>query len=145
MFDAALFSVPRKEDALALAIEEWLATYRRVWEEADPDGAAALFTEDADYRDNIYEEPHRGRDGVRAYWTEVTSVQSDVTVLMGEPFVDGDRVAAEFWTRMAVNGSPVTLAGCLLLEFDETGLCRRLREYWNFAEGTREPPVEWGS
>lgn len=130
---------------MALAIEEWLEEYRRAWEKADADGAAALFSDDAQYRSNIYEEPYHGRDGVRAYWTEVTSVQSDVAVLMGTPFVDGRRVTAEFWTRMAVNDSPVTLAGCLLLDFDEAGLCRRLREYWNLTEGTVEPPAIWGT
>lgn len=130
---------------MALSVEEWLEAYRRAWEEADSDGAAALFTDDAQYRSNIYEEPHRGRDGVRAYWTEVTSVQTDARVLMGTPFVDGPRVTAEFWTRMAMNDSPVTLAGCLLLEFDEGGLCRRLREYWNLTEGTAEPPAVWGT
>jgi hypothetical protein len=34
-------------------------------------------------------------------WTEVTSTQEDVRALMGTPFVDGDRVAAEFWTHDA--------------------------------------------
>lgn len=127
-----------------MATREWLEAYRRAWEGADSDGAASLFTDDAQYRSNIYEEPHHGRDGVRAYWTDVTSVQGNLSVVIGEPFVDGNRVAAEFWTRMAVGGNPMTLAGCLLLEFDETGLCRRLREYFTFIEGTVEPPAVWG-
>lgn len=127
-----------------MLIEEWLEAYRRAWEERDADAAAALFTEDAEYLDNIYEEPHRGPDGVRAYWSGVTASQGDVTVRMGRPFGDGERVAAEFWTNMTVEGAPVTLAGCLLLEFDETGLCRRLREYWSFAEDTLEPSPVWG-
>lgn len=130
---------------MALDIDDWLEGYRRAWEEADPDAAAALFTDDAQYRSNIYEEPYRGREGVHAYWTEVTGAQGDARVVMGTPFVDGGRVAAEFWTRMTVGGNPVTLAGCLLLEFDESGLCRRLREYYEFAEGTMEPPVVWGT
>lgn len=130
---------------MALAIEDWLEAYRKAWEEADSDAAAALFTEDAEYRSNIYEEPHRGRDGVHGYWTEVTAAQTDAQVVIGTPLVDGDRVAAEFWTRMAAGGNPVTLAGCLLLEFDDNGLCRRLREYYEFAEGTMDPPAVWGS
>jgi hypothetical protein len=50
----------------------------------------------------------------------------------------------EFWTTMSAEGNPVTLAGCLLLEFGDDGLCTDLREYWNFAEGTHTPPEGWG-
>lgn len=128
-----------------MSIDEWLETYRRAWEEADAEAAVAIFTEDAQYRSNIYEEPNRGRDGVRAYWTRVTSVQSEVSVLMGRPFIDGNRATAEFWTRMKIEGNPVTLAGCLLLEFDDAGLCRRLREYFTFTDGTVAPPEVWGT
>ena len=59
--------------------------------------------------------------------------------------VDGERVVVEFCTAMRSGGQPVTLAGCLLLDFAPDGRCRRLREYWNFAEETRQPPAVWGS
>ncbi len=124
-------------------LREWADAYRVAWENADGDAAAALFTEGAAYRSLIYEEPHRGRSGVVDYWSGVTSNQSDVTVRMGEPFVDDSKVTVEFWTTMAIEGAPVTLAGCLLLEFDD-GLCSDLREYWNFTDGTHQPPTGWG-
>lgn len=125
-------------------VREWAERYRRAWAEADPEAAAALFTEAASYRDNIYEEPHTGRAGVNAYWSGVTSSQSEIAVRMGTPVVDGKRADVEFWTTMIVEGAPVTLAGCLLLTFDESGLCSDLREYWNFAQGSHEPPTGWG-
>lgn len=128
---------------MTMPVEDWIEAYRVAWEQRDPDAAAALFTEDATYRDNIVEPAHEGQDGVRSYWTSVTAAQSDVAVRMGRPFVDGDRVTVEFWTNMAVNGDEVTLPGCLLLEFDE-GRCRSLREYWHFLPGRHEPPPEWG-
>ena len=126
------------------AVKKWSEAYRIAWEEADSEAAAQLFTEDSSYRNDIYEEPNRGRPGVAEYWTGVTSVQSDVSVRMGTPFVDGDRAAVEFWTTMDIEGNPVTLAGCLLLRFDEDGLCADLREYWNFTDGTHQPPTGWG-
>lgn len=126
-------------------LEDWIEAYRRAWEERDAEAAAALFTSDATYRSNIFEEPHQGRDGVRAYWESVTRTQTDVGVRMGRPFVDGDRVAVEFWTNMKVEGDDVTLPGCLLLDFDAEGRCRRLREYWHFEPGAAEPPAEWGT
>lgn len=131
--------MPTKEQ-----VREWAEAYRVAWETADSEAAAALFTENAAYRSLIYEEPHRGRSGVADYWRGVTSTQSDVTVRMGEPFVDGSKATVEFWTTMEVGGSPVTLAGCLLLDFDESGSCTGLREYWNFTDGTHRPPDDWG-
>lgn len=126
-------------------VEEWADRYRRAWEQADAQAAARLFTDDATYRSNIYEPPHEGRDGVTAYWSWVTAAQSRVRVRMGAPLVEGDRADVEFWTTMDVEGSPVTLAGCLLLRFDDSGLCSQLREYWNFVDGSHQPPPEWGS
>jgi ketosteroid isomerase-like protein len=122
----------------------WAERYRSAWEGADSEAVAALFTEDGIYRDDIYEEPHRGRGGVIAYWDGVTSTQSEVSVKMGKPRVDGNRAVVEFWTTMKVAGNPVTLAGALLLDFDQDGLCNSLHEYWNFTEGSHEPPIGWG-
>jgi hypothetical protein len=125
-------------------VDSWLEAYRSAWENRDAEAAAALFDEHATYRANIFQEPYAGRDGVRDYWTTVTATQEDVRVLMGSPFVDGDRVAAEFWTTMRNDGAEITLPGCLLLRFGEDGLCLALREYWHFEPGRLEPPPEWG-
>jgi hypothetical protein len=125
-------------------VKGWAEAYRIAWENADSEAVASLFTEDASYRSNIYEEPHVGRSGVVDYWIGVTSVQSDVTVRIGEPIIDGERADVEFWTTMSVENAPVTLAGCLLLRFAEDGLCADLREYWNLIEGTHQPPPGWG-
>ncbi len=125
-------------------LEQWIEGYRRAWENRDAEDAAGLFTSDATYRSNIFEPPHEGQEGVRAYWEAVTEAQGDVQVRMGRPFVDGHRVAVEFWANMAVAGDRVTLPGCLLLDFDDEWRCTRLREYWHFEPGEHEPPPEWG-
>ena len=39
-----------------MSVHEWAARYARAWEEADPDAAAALFTEDATYRSDPFRE-----------------------------------------------------------------------------------------
>lgn len=125
-------------------VRAWSDRYRDAWVEADSDAVAALFTEDGSYRSNIYEEPHLGRTGIIEYWSGVTGTQSHAEVRMGEPIVSGNDAAVEFWTTMDVDATPVTLAGCLLLRFDASGLCSELREYWNFEPGTRQPPPGWG-
>lgn len=125
---------------------EWSESYRVAWETADAELAASLFTEHGIYRNDIYQdEPNEGRAGVSEYWSDVTAAQSDVSVLMGRPFVDGDRAVVEFWTTMKVYDDPVTLGGALLLDFDESGLCTALREYFNFTEGYHAPPPGWGT
>ena len=125
-------------------VATWLEAYRRAWEGKDADAAAALFAEDSTYRSNIFEDPYEGPGGVRTYWTAVTSTQEDVRVLVGTPFVDGDRVAAEFWTTMRNDGTEITLPGCLLLRFADDGRCTALREYWHVEQGRRDPPPDWG-
>lgn len=123
---------------------EWIEGYRVAWESRDPEAAAALFTPGATYRSNIVEPAYQGQSGVRAYWESVTAAQTEVRVRMGRPFVDGARVTVEFWTTMRADGDPVTLPGCLLLDFNEAWECQRLREYWHFLPGHYEPPEEWG-
>ena len=123
----------------------WVETYRQAWEECDAEKAASIFTDDSSYRSFIFEEPHIGRDGVRSYWSEVTSTQAEVQVTMGRPIVDGPRAAVEFWTTMENSGEEVTLVGCLLLTFDHDGRCRSLSEYYEFAEGRLDPPAAWGA
>lgn len=129
---------------MAMSVEQWAEAYRKAWEDRDAEAAAALFTEDATYRDNIYEDAHQGHEGVAEYWRGVTASQDAVRVVMGRPYGTEERATVEFWTRMTVGGAPVTLAGCLLLDFDGDGRCRALREYWNFADGDHAPPAGWG-
>lgn len=124
---------------------DWIETYRKAWETGDTDLVLTLFTDDASYRSNPFEEPQVGHEGIRAYWEGVTSVQRDAAVKMGRPFVDGSRVAVEWWTTMVSGGEEVTLPGCLLLRIEPDGRCSDLREYWNFAAGTHGPFEDWGT
>ena len=125
-------------------IVEWVEGYRQAWETKDAEAAAALFAPQSFYRDNIFEEPHANRGGVAAYWAAVTAAQADALVRMGTPYIDGDRVAVEFWTTMLAGGNELTLTGCLLLRFDDDGLCTDLREYWTTLPEIREPFEGWG-
>jgi ketosteroid isomerase-like protein len=125
-------------------VDAWIEAYRRAWEQADTPAAVALFTPDASYRSHPLRPTHAGSDGIAAYWSEVTADQRDPRVRFGDPIVDGDRVAVEWWTTMLAGGDPVSLAGCLLLAFAADGRCRDLRECWNLTEGLVDPPPDWG-
>jgi ketosteroid isomerase-like protein len=125
--------------------EQWLDGYRRAWIERDADGAAALFTDDALYREKAFDPPFVGRDAIRGYWSTVTQGQQDVELRYGTPVVQGHRVAVEWWANLVNDGTPVTLAGEFLLVFDRDGRCRELREYWVLTTGRVDPPEGWGA
>lgn len=135
---------PIASRAVPLTVTEWLAAYRRAWIERDPDAAAALFTDDASYRELPYDKSFIGRSGVRNYWASVTSAQDEVELEYGTPIVESDRASVEWWVTMLNGGAEVTLAGSFVLRFDDDGLCRELREYWHVGEGRLEPPAGWG-
>jgi hypothetical protein len=42
--------------------------------------------------------PFRGHDEIRAYARRNAATQRDKHVRMGRPFIDGSRVAVEWWT-----------------------------------------------
>jgi limonene-1,2-epoxide hydrolase len=128
-----------------VTIDDWIDAYARAWRERDPDAAAALFTEDAIYRSHTFREPHRGSDGIRAYWSSATADQAEVEVRMGRPITAGSRVAVEWWTTMREGDEDVTLPGCLLLRFASDGRCEDLREYWFLEPGRHVPHEGWGS
>lgn len=117
------------------ALEDWLARYGWAWETADPDAAAALFTEDATYRETPFDELMKGRDAIRRYWQEIPDTQRDISfawdVVATDPVVVRWRAG---WVRIR-DGRAITLDGVFLLEFDEaSGLCRTLREWWHLNE-----------
>lgn len=129
-----------------MRIEEWAARYAQAWQGADGDAAGALFTEDATYRSDPFGDARRGRDAIRSYWREATAAQANIEVKIGRIVADGSRAVVEWWAQMDSDGTPATLPGALILDFDESGLCRALREYYNLEVGRRiPPPDDWGT
>jgi uncharacterized protein (TIGR02246 family) len=122
-------------------LRTWLEGYRQAWETRDPEAAAALFSEDARYYETPFLAPAQGRDGVRDYWANATRNQSDITFSYDVVSVSGDRCIARWWAtfRRVSSGITVSLDGIFLLEFNEDGLCRELREWWHRSEaGSQE-------
>jgi hypothetical protein len=123
---------------------DWLERYLRAWVERDAEAASRLFTEDASYREQPFQAPFVGRAAIRDYWARVTSSQTSVELRYGQPVVQGNRLAVEWWANLQTNDGPLTLAGEFLLSFAENGDCHDLREYWLLTHGRVEPPPGWG-
>jgi hypothetical protein len=128
-----------------MQLQEWIESYGRAWEAADEELIVSLFSEDAEYRSSPFRKAFVGHDEIRAYWRRGAGGQRETRVRMGRPFVDGDRVAVEWWTTMIDDGEQVTLPGCLLLRFGPDGRCSHLREYWHVEPGSRDPFPGWGT
>lgn len=125
-------SAANPEAVSEASVAEWLAAYGQAWETQDADAAAALFTENATYRENPHEEPFKGRTGIHAYWSRVTADQRDVS-FTSDVITTFDRSAVAHWSAEFVSvssGARIKLDGVFLLEFDESGLCDALREWW---------------
>jgi hypothetical protein len=123
----------------------WLDAYRTAWITRNPDLIVSLFAETGIYRESPYDSaPLQGHAEIREYWTRVTRFQDDVSLRFGRPVVVGSRIAVEWWVTHRRKGIPSTTSGGFFLQFDESGLCTDLREYWMRNDGTYVPPADWG-
>jgi ketosteroid isomerase-like protein len=114
-------------------LSNWLDAYGNAWETRDADAAARIFSADATYQVTPYEEPHRGQEGVHKYWAGVTENQRNVQFDYEAISVSGNTGIAH-WSAMfdvAPDGPKLELNGIFVLEFDESGKVRQLREWWH--------------
>jgi ketosteroid isomerase-like protein len=116
----------------ATDVERWLAAYEKAWETRDAAQASALFTEDARYYESPYAEPFAGREGIEAYWAEVTANQRDVEFTSKVLSVEGSTGIAHWTARFTIEGPgvEVRLDGIFVLAFEDAGTVRELREWW---------------
>jgi ketosteroid isomerase-like protein len=121
--------------------EDWLKRYGAAWEAGDPDAAAALFTDDAVYRETPFADAMVGRAEIGRYWQEgAADAQRDVTFSSQVWAVNGDVAVAGWQARFtrAASGVRVELDGAFRLVFSRApgGLrCSRLEEWWHRREG----------
>jgi ketosteroid isomerase-like protein len=125
----------------AEAARRWKETWERAWPAGDVDAIASLYAPDAVYRALSFREPDRGTAGVRRYLEANVAAEAEVECHFGEPVVDGNRAAVEWWGSWVESGAPVTLAGATLLRFDADGLVVDHRDYWNDVP-RHEPPYD---
>ena len=85
---------------MPLTPAEWLAAYRDAWLRRDADAAARLFTDDAVYAEQPYQEPFVGPAAVRDYWARVTATQSHIDMQYGTPLTVGNRKLIRFLNRL---------------------------------------------
>jgi ketosteroid isomerase-like protein len=127
-----------------MSVHAWIAGWSKGWAAADPEPIAALYAEDAVFRSHPFREPRLGAAGAREYARWAFADEETVDFRFGEPVVDGDRAAVEYWAILRADGEDRTLFGIALLRFGPDGLVVQQRDYWSMEEGRREPPQGWG-
>jgi len=71
--------------------------------------------------------------------------QESAECWFGEPIIDRDRAAVEYWAVLKETGDKVTtIVGTSMLRFDSEGLCCEQRDTWVTEEGRHEPYEGWG-
>jgi hypothetical protein len=121
-------------------VERWVARYEEAWRSGDAEAAAALFTEDCRFRSHPFREPEDARE----YTLRVFADEEDVEPRFGEPVVEDDRAAVEYWAAMCEDALELTLAGFLMMRFASDGRCSELRDVWTSAPERLSPPEDWG-
>jgi hypothetical protein len=109
------------------------------WPTADVDSIAALYAPGASF----YSQPFRTAQAPAEYARWAFGDQQAAECRFGEPLVDGDRAAVDWWAAVTSgDGSVQSLAGTSLLRFDDDGLVVEQRDAWNEHDGHRDPP-DW--
>jgi hypothetical protein len=115
------------------ALDAWLDSYGAAWETRDAAAAGRLFTADASYLEMPFDAPRKGRAGIEEYWRGVTADQRDVEFESQVIAVNG-KTGIAHWSakfRLQSSGAVIELDGVFVLEFNESGECASLREWWH--------------
>ena len=62
------------------SVEEWLDAYGRAWADGDPEQITQLFSEEATYRDSLFDAAMKGWAAIRQNWQNgAAAAQESVT------------------------------------------------------------------
>jgi ketosteroid isomerase-like protein len=114
------------------AARRWAGVWERGWPEADLEAIAALYADDASF----FSHPFREHQAAREYVAWAFAEQAEAECRFGEPVVEGDRAAVDWWAVITgTDGSIETLAGTSLLRFSAHGLVLEQRDVWSSDAG----------
>jgi ketosteroid isomerase-like protein len=128
-----------RENAVA-----FVDAYGRTWESGDVPGFVDLFSEEVVYVAHATEETVVGRAALASYLRKEDAEQGEVRVRMGNPVIDGNHLAAEFWVTATNAGREATIVGGFVAQLGRDGRCSSFREYWFDVEGHKGPYQGWG-
>ena len=121
----------------AAAARRWVEAWQAAWPAADPDELQGVYADDALF----FSHPFRAGEAPAAYAAWAFADQTAAECRFGEPVVDSDRAAVDWWAVVTSrDGSVETLAGTSLLRFDREGRVLEQRDAWAAHDGRVELP-----
>ncbi len=109
--------------------------YANAWINQDSNAIIELFSEDATYHEWAFDEPHIGHEGIKKYWEDkVIGEQTEIEFKLLDLYLDNERNAAiaEWEANFYINNSEKknNMREVAILEFNNQGKIKSLREYW---------------
>jgi hypothetical protein len=124
------------------AARAWVDAWDRAWRAKEETQLAPVYADDAAHRSRPDREPQHPIDYARQAFAEEAD---DLELWWGEPLVDGNRAAVEWWAALTDSGELVTLAGTSWLTFGDDGRVVEQRDYWTSTPGRATPWPGWSS
>jgi steroid delta-isomerase-like uncharacterized protein len=129
--------VPRDTRAARIAIVE---KHIRLENAHDLDGVLGTFGESAQYDDEPWGEHHKGRDGVRSFYSSLMQALPDLEILVQQRHVTDDAIIVEAlirgthrgaWRGLPPTGRRVDIPLCGVYTFDENDRLAGERIYYD--------------
>jgi ketosteroid isomerase-like protein len=115
------------------SVSQWLQDYVAAWKSYDPEAIRALFSEQATYRYNPYDEPVRGREAIVANWLENRDRPNTYAADYQPVAVEGPTAVANGRTLYyAADGKAVQRQydNIFVMQFDGEGRCSDFCEWF---------------
>ncbi len=115
------------------SVAAWLEAYVQAWKTYDPQAIGALFSEDATYAYDPFDEPVRGREAIVASWLENRDTPGTYDAHYEPIMIEGDRALANgrsFYFEADGVTRKAEWNNIFLLRFDEQGRCTEYREWY---------------
>lgn len=111
--------------------QDLLAAYKRAWERRDPDAAVELYAEDAEHREDPFEEPQVGELAIRAMWNRRAATQANAEFDAEHVWVVSATVLASYHAAYTerTTAQRVRRRGFMTLELNEQKRITRAREW----------------
>lgn len=122
------------------AARRWAHVLREAWTEGDVEAFLSLYTDGASFR-GPFGEPEPAEAHMRRSFAVG---DGEPQVWVGEPLVQGDWAAVEWWAILGLADGAITFAATAWLRFDRDGHVVEEHDYWQSAPGRVEPWAGWG-
>lgn len=117
------------------AAQRWVTTWATAWPLKDVDAIVGLQADDGDHWASMFR-PLRGPSGLRAYLEECFAEETQpAETWFSEPIVNGSLASVEYWIVMFIKDQPMTVSGCTVLSFDDSGSVTTARDYSHVKDG----------